>query len=193
VIHPNLRGYPPSEIGPNLFRVGMAVDVLNLIALIKDQGSLPGPLEAARNDDIGLWGHSMGGGIALRAATVNRDIKAVFLYSSMSGDEWQNYAEIFTRSGGTTGYDELLVPQDEIQRISPINYLDRIQAAISIHHGESDVQVPLQWSLDLCQRLQDLGKQVECYTYPGQPHSFNAVGGDLLMSRAIDFFGRFLK
>jgi len=31
VLHPNLRGYPPSDDGENLFRVGMAVDVLNLI------------------------------------------------------------------------------------------------------------------------------------------------------------------
>ncbi len=190
VIHPNLRGYPPSEDGLNLFRVGMAVDVLNLVALIKDQGGLPGPLEAARNDAIGLWGHSMGGGIALRVATSNPEIRAVFLYSAMSGDEWTNYSEIFKRSGGTSGYDELLVPQEDQQRISPINYLANIQAAISIHHGEDDQQVPLQWSVDLCQRLQDLGKQVDCYTYPGQPHSFNAADGDLLMNRAIEFFDR---
>src|SRR5829696_273074 len=32
VIHPNLRGYAPSDNGENLFRVGMAIDVLNLLA-----------------------------------------------------------------------------------------------------------------------------------------------------------------
>ena len=37
VFHPNLRGYLPSDNGDNLFRVGMATDVLNLIALIQTQ------------------------------------------------------------------------------------------------------------------------------------------------------------
>src|SRR5215216_1468349 len=32
VLHPNLRGYDPSDDGENLFRVGMAIDVLNLVA-----------------------------------------------------------------------------------------------------------------------------------------------------------------
>ncbi len=63
VIHPNLRGYPPSDSGDNLFRVGMAVDVLNLIALVKAGGGQPGPLAKADSQRIGLWGHSMGGGM----------------------------------------------------------------------------------------------------------------------------------
>ena len=37
VVHPNLRNYPPSDKGDNLFRVGIAVDVLNLIALMKSE------------------------------------------------------------------------------------------------------------------------------------------------------------
>src|SRR6185503_19332725 len=37
VLHPNLRGYLPSDDDDNLFRVGMATDVLNLIALIQTQ------------------------------------------------------------------------------------------------------------------------------------------------------------
>jgi len=44
VLHPNLRGYAPSDNSPseeNLFRVGFAIDVLNLIALVKAQGGQP--------------------------------------------------------------------------------------------------------------------------------------------------------
>src|SRR6185503_11960523 len=33
VVHPGLRNHPPSDTGDNLLRVGMSVDVLNLIAL----------------------------------------------------------------------------------------------------------------------------------------------------------------
>jgi uncharacterized protein len=67
VIHPNLRNYPPSDSGSNEFRVGMAVDVLNLIAIIREQSQDPlGVLRRADADAIHLWGHSMGGGVALR-------------------------------------------------------------------------------------------------------------------------------
>lgn len=62
VIHPNLRNYPPSNEGENLFRVGMAVDILNLIAIIKQNAGVAGILEEADPNAIGIWGHSMGGG-----------------------------------------------------------------------------------------------------------------------------------
>jgi dienelactone hydrolase len=193
VIHPNLRGYRPSDDGPNLFRVGMAVDVLNLIALIKEQGGQSGALEAAQPASIGLWGHSMGGGISIRVLTVNADIRAAVLYGSMSGDERQNYEAINRWSDGQRGNEELTIPLDVLPRISPIYYVDRIRAAVSIHHGESDELVPVKWSQDLCQRLQELSVTVECFTYPGQHHTFDDAGGELFMQRAVEFFERWLE
>ncbi len=47
VLHPNLRLYPPSDEGDNLFRVGMAIDTLNLIALVKENSGKPGLLQSA--------------------------------------------------------------------------------------------------------------------------------------------------
>ena len=191
VLHPNLRGYQPSEDGPNLFRVGMAIDVLNLIGLIKSQAGLPGSLESADASRIGLWGHSMGGGISTRVMTVSPDVKAVVLYGAMSGDDRKNYERIYNYfSDGLRGMEELSAPPDAFLRISPIYYLERVQAAVSIHHGTSDTEVPLDWSVDLCNRLQGLGKQVECFTYPNQPHTFIGEDEDIFIQRAIDFFNR---
>jgi len=194
VIHPNLRGYPPSDTGDNLFRVGMAVDVLNLIALVKTWGGQPGPLALADPQKIGLWGHSMGGGVSTRVITVSPDIKAAVLYGAMSADEQKNYERIFTYfSNGTRGLDELSYPSEAFERISPINFLDRIQAAVSIHHGVNDPDVPLQWSVDLCRTLQSMKKPVECFIYEGQPHTFHGGGDDLFTLRAVEFYDRYLK
>jgi dipeptidyl aminopeptidase/acylaminoacyl peptidase len=171
VLHPNLRGYPPSDDGENLFRVGMAIDVLNLIALVKEQGGRPGPLEGADPNAIGLWGHSMGGGISTRVITISPDVRAAVLYGAMSGDEQKNYERIFHYfSNGTRGQEELNTPAEAFQRISPINFLDRIQAAVSIHHGKEDPDVPLA-SPWICASGWELGKSVECFTYPDQPHT----------------------
>jgi uncharacterized protein len=193
VLHPNLRNYPPSSSGDNLFRVGMAVDVLNLIEIMKDAAGHPGPFENAMPDTIGLWGHSMGGGISLRVSVVNPAIKATVLYGAMSGDERQNFEAIYEWSNNQRGLAELLVPVEELEQIAPIYYLDRIQAAVSIHHGDADQMVPLQWSLDLCRDLIELGIEPECFTYPGQRHTFNQAGNQVFMERVIDFFVRHLE
>jgi dipeptidyl aminopeptidase/acylaminoacyl peptidase len=192
-IHPNLRNYPPSDEGPNPFRIGYAVDALNLIALVRKTAGEPGPLRQADPEAIGLWGHSMGGGITLRAITVDPDVKAAVLYGSMSGDEKKNHERILAWSGGQQGQEELATPKEDLQRISPIYHLERIRAAVSIHHGEADATVSPEWSADLCQRLTDLGKRVECFTYPGQPHTFGGEGDQLFIQRIIAFFDEHLK
>lgn len=188
VLHPNYRGYPPSEDGPNPFRIGFAIDVLNLVALVQQQGGQPGALAAARPGDIHLWGHSMGGGIALRVITVNPSIRSAVLYGAMSGDEYQNFERILAWSEGETGREELATPADAMLAIAPIHHLARIQAAISIHHGSADGIVPPAWSADLCDRLRLLGKSVECYAYPDQPHNFSGDGDALFRRRTLAFF-----
>jgi dipeptidyl aminopeptidase/acylaminoacyl peptidase len=117
----------------------MAIDVLNLIAIVKETGGQPGSLELADPSAIGLWGHSMGGGISTRVITVSPDVRAAVLYGAMSGDEKKNFERIFTYfSPGTRGQEELKAPAEVFQRISPIHYLERITAAVSIHHGKED-------------------------------------------------------
>ncbi len=143
VIHPNFRNWPPSDTGPENYRVGQAVDVLNLIALVRKQGGQAGPLAKADPERIGLWGHSMGGGISQRVLTVSDDVDAAVLYGAMSGDEALNHKRILYFTNGARGLWDEAPPDEALQRISPINYLDRITAAVSIHHGSLDDQVPL--------------------------------------------------
>ena len=195
VLHPNLRGYAPSngQNDPNHFRVGYAIDVLNLAALVRSQGGLAGPLAAADSERIGLWGHSMGGGISLRVITVDPDIDAAVLYGSMSGNETLNAEAILDWSGGESGRFELDTPPLDLLAISPIYHVDRIGAAVSIHHGALDATVPPAWSTDLCTELQTLGKTVECFSYEGQPHTFNGAGDRLFMDRAAAFFALHLN
>ncbi len=191
VIHPNFRNYPPSDEGPNPFRIGYAIDVLNLIAIIREQSQDPfGYLRRADEDNIHLWGHSMGGGVALRVLTVNNEayLRTAVLYGSMSADERQNFEQIQVWSGGQNGPFELNADDARLAEISPINYLDRINAAISIHHSEGDETVPIAWSHDLCARLQALAKPVECFTYYATPHTFRGDADTLFMERVRRFF-----
>lgn len=193
VLHPNLRGYAPSDSGENLFRVGMAIDVLNLIALVQLQSGGTDPLGTASPDRIGLWGHSMGGGISTRVLTVTDDVRAAVLYAAMSGDERKNFEAIYQWSGQARGLEELNVPTEALNRISPMYFLGDINAAVSIHHGTADELVPLEWSVTTCDQLTILGKNAECIYYENMPHTFYGSGDEEFIQNTVQFFNQNLK
>src|SRR5215207_1114300 len=192
VLHPDLRGYLPSDNGDNLFRVGMATDVLNLIALIQTQSGGSDQLQTADPSSIGLWGHSMGGGITTRVLTVTDDVKAAVLYGSMSGDEQKNYEAIKQWSGSTRGLDELNIPIEALSRISSMYFFQNITAAVSIHHGMADQLVPLNWSEVTCEQLRTIGRNVECLYYEGMPHTFYGQGDEQFIQNTVRFFNQYL-
>jgi len=192
VLHPNLRGYTPSDYGDNFFRVGMATDVLNLIALVQSQSGGTDLLGHAMPDRIGLWGHSMGGGITTRVLTVTDDVRAAVLYGAMSGDEEKNYKAIQQWSGNTRGLEETSVPVDVLTRISPMYFFGNITAAVSIHHGAADELVPPDWSVLTCEQLRALGKNVECHSYDGMPHTFYGQGDQEFIQNTVNFFNQYL-
>ena len=193
VLHPNLRGYLPSDNGDNLFRVGMAIDVLNLIAIVQSQSGAPDPLRTALPDRIGLWGHSMGGGISTRVLTVSDDVRAAVLYAAMSGDEQKNYEAIREWSGQTRGLDELSVPAEALTRIAPMYFFQNITAAVSVHQGTADATVPLDWSVLTCDQLTALGKNIECTYYQDMPHTFYGAGDEEFIQNTVRFFNQHLK
>ncbi|NOH03043.1 MAG: hypothetical protein HND47_14325 [Chloroflexi bacterium] len=82
------RTWGGSETGESLFYSGLAIDVVNLM------NALPS-IPEADPERIGMWGHSMGGGVTLKVLTIDSRIKAAVLYSSVSAD----FADIIERWG----------------------------------------------------------------------------------------------
>ncbi len=193
VLHPNMRNFPPSSSGDDLFRVGMATDVLNLIAIVKATGGKSGPLQLADPQRIGLWGHGMGGGIALRVMTISPDVKAAVLYSSVSGDEQRNYEALAAWSDFGQGGLERAVPLQELPLISPIYFYQNIKAAVSVNQGLADPMVPVQWAKDTCNQLQEMGKTVECHYYPAEANTFTGNGDHSFIRVFTLFFDKYLR
>ena len=196
VIHPNLRGYPPSDNGPDYFETGKAIDILNLAAIVQRDAGKTGLLLQADPDKIAVWGHSTGGGVAIRVVTINMPsltgsgpaIKAAILYAPMSGDEAKNaYRTYYTFSGQTRWQFEFTVPEEELLPISPVYHYDRIEAAVQIHHGAQDTLVPIEWSQETCATMQDAGVIVECYDYRTQTHNFCCDSYQWMLDRIITF------
>src|ERR1041385_4635317 len=96
------RSWGDSDISSSFFYSGLVIDVINLLNAIP---SIP----QADSDRIGMWGHSMGGGVTRKVLTViggrvvlskseeriETTVKAAVLYSPVSADE----ADVIDRWG----------------------------------------------------------------------------------------------
>jgi uncharacterized protein len=209
------RSWGRSDIGHSFFYSGLVIDVINLINAIPS-------IEQADPDRIGMWGHSMGGGVTMKALTIDERIKAAVLYSPVSAD----FVDIIDRWGpgcfGDIIQGELVagcnssdvIPddlpremqnaywfaasdEDTLKEISPFYHLDDVTAPIQIHYGTEDGKflngTPPQWSVKLTQGLRDAGKQAEMYQYEGEGHSFIGQPWFDFMTRVLRFFDRNLR
>lgn len=193
VIHPNLRNYRPSDSGDALYRVGYAVDVLNLIALVRQNAGKPGLFEQADASHIGIWSHSMGGDIALKVAVISRAVQAIFLYASMSGDEQKNSQFFQVLTGSKENQKELLASAQDFAAMSPVTYYADISAAIQLHHGTGDTVIPVAWAEETCKQLKDAKRNVQCFYYDGAEHTFRSRYNEQFAPRMNEFFATHLK
>lgn len=174
VLHPNMRNFPPSDSAPRTrdYMAGYTADVMNLLAYVRKEAGTKGSIfEKADLSRLGIWGHSIGGGIALRVINLVPEIKAAVLYGAVS----QRYTN---NADGVKLYD-----------------LSATSAAFSIHHGLADEVISPEWSRTLCDQLEAAGRVYECFFYEGQPHTFIASGDadPLFIQRTVDFFDKYLK
>jgi len=81
------RSWGNSDAGVSFFYSGLVTDVINLINAIP---SIP----EADPDRVGIWGHSMGGGVTMKVLTIadavissSVNLKSAVLYSTVSADD----------------------------------------------------------------------------------------------------------
>ncbi len=180
---------------------GYAIDVLNAVAALQ---RFP-PVNPER---IGMWGHSMGGYLTLRAMVVSPEIKAGVIWAGVVA----SYPDLLTRwrrgSGPTPTpgssparrwrsdwVAQFGAPEenpDFWNAVSANSYLEDLSGPIQLHHGTADTSVPLEFSEILYQQLLDAGQAAELYTYPGDDHNISNAFS-IAMTRSIEFFDRHLK
>ena len=191
-ISPDFRGLARSDQGLNLFRAGYAIDSLNAVASVR---SLP-YADASR---VGMWGHSMGGGVTSRSIVVSERVKAAVLYAPVSADD---SVRRFFVSGASdpsvspelaSSLSFLLSRGNLIERVSPINHFAYVTAPVSIHQGDADTTTPPRWAQAIRDALQANGKPVEYFEYPRQGHAFTGASWELFNQRVVRFFDKHLK
>lgn len=204
VFRPDYRGHDRSE-GTAVGAYGSpayVIDVLNAVATLKQYPE-------ADPERIGMWGHSMGGWITLRAMVVDPDIKAGVIWGGVVGA----YEDLLTgwRRGNrpaptpdpnsTRGRwrnsltGEFGSPQQNPQfwrSLSANYFLHDLSGPIQLHHTTGDESVPVEFSQILYEQGLDVGMPIELYTYPGDNHNIS-LNFNVAMSRSVEFFDRWLK
>jgi uncharacterized protein len=175
------------------------VDVLNAVSSVKRYPD-------ADPNRIGMWGHSMGGYITLRAMVIRNDIKAGVIWGGVVA----SYPDLLTkwrrgpsavvptpnpRSWRTSLFEQYGSPEENPgfwNSISANSYLQDISGPLQLHHSTTDEEVPVEFSETLFYQLLNVQKYVELYKYEGDNHNISNNFGTA-MQRTIEFFDRYVK
>jgi len=209
------RSWGDSETAESLFYSGLAIDVINLMNATP---SIP----QADPKRIGMWGHSMGGGVTLKVLTIDSRIKAAVIYSSVSAD----FADIIERWGPgcigdifegelvfgcnssdilpldlpadlTASYFNSVVDPEILKAVSPLYHLDSVTAPVQVNYGTEDgltyAGTPPEWSLKMYDGFIAANKEVQIFSQEGEGHSFIGQPWFEFMLRSLKFFDEYLK
>ncbi|MVN85930.1 prolyl oligopeptidase family serine peptidase [Deinococcus sp. HMF7620] len=193
------RGHDSSqgEALGGYYAPGYTTDVMNALSSLKRDGRV----NAAR---IGMWGHSMGGFLTLRAMVIDRQVKAGVIWAGVVGDyhqllnEWNNPvpasipARILNlRKQAVAKYSTPRQNPQFWNQLSATSYLRDLGGPVQLHIGTADKEVPVAFHTSLATRLKALGKPVQNYVYPGDNHDLSR-NLRVALDRSVKFFQQHL-
>jgi dipeptidyl aminopeptidase/acylaminoacyl peptidase len=194
VVKPDYRGHGFSEGEPESAygSPGYVIDVLNALASARRYPE-------ADPNRIGMWGHSMGGYITIRAMVAEQGIRAGVIWAGVVA----SYPEMFQswfRGGSRRSWLSDAVTQFGTVESNPgfwnalsaNSFLGDLSGPMQIHHGLADTTVPYDYSVQLDEQIQAAGGTVELYLYPNDDHNI-AANRDGALALSVVFFHRYVK
>ncbi|MFN2119800.1 MAG: alpha/beta hydrolase family protein [Anaerolineales bacterium] len=205
VFKPDYRGHDRSPGTPYQPYVdpGYVTDSMNALASIR-------MYRDANPDEIGVWGHSMGGNVTLHELVLTHTFKGAVLMSGVVGsysgliDWWaQRVATGVLTTQNDLQADQMLLEMIDLHgtpqtdpgfwnAIDPTRFLSDVTAPVLIQVGTADTVVPQSFSEDLAAALRANGKTVTFNIFPGADHNL-APDTPSAMAQAVAFFNQYLK
>ena len=191
IFRPDYRGHGDSEgLARGAYgRPDYVIDVLNAVASMK-------AYEDADPNRIGMWGHSMGGYITIRAMVAFQDIKAGVIWAGVVASYEEMYNHPVRPRFGSRGIASLYGPPEDNPEfwasISANSYLEELSGPIQLHHGTKDDTVPYSYSVSLAEEVRALDGTAQLYLHNNDDHNIaNNFSGAML--NTIRFFETYLK
>lgn len=197
VIKSDYRGHGSSE-GDAESAYGSpayVIDVLNALASARRYPD-------ADPNRVGMWGHSMGGYITLRAMVADQNIKAGVIWAGVVASYHDLFESWFGRggSGRSSGWRSSLIEQYGTPSDNPAfwnglsanSYLADLTGPVQIHHGTNDTTVPYAYSVTLDEQIRAAGKTTELFLYPRDDHNI-ATNRDDALTLSVAFFHQHVR
>lgn len=174
---------------------GYTTDVMNALGSLKrDQRVNPARL--------GMWGHSMGGFLTLRAMVIDPSVKAGVIWGGVVGDyqammtQWTRKAPVPAsipprvlniRKRAVEQYGTPAQNPDFWRKLSANHFLNDLKGPVQLHIGSADEEVPVLFHTQLAGQLRAAGKGVQSYVYPNDNHNLSRHL-QLALNRSVAFF-----
>jgi dienelactone hydrolase len=172
VFQPNFRGSTGRGVqfelkGHAQWGRKMQTDISDGLAELVKQGIVD-PKRAC------IVGASYGGYAALTGVTVQSGLYRCAVSFAGIGDLTEFRNESLRASGNNQtrrrNLDEDYGPVSTLDEVSPIKFVNKVDAPILLIHGKDDVVVPYGQSEEMARALRKAGKQVELLTLEGEDH-----------------------
>lgn len=201
----DLRGHGNSGGVPagSYFSPGYTVDTINALKGLQKTDSID-------PNGIGVWGHSMGGNVVLRAMEVSDQFKAGVIWAGAvySYEDFKKYGlndssyvpnpKAQSEDSGRDRSEEVQKLRDKSQEvdfdtdfwksISLTSNIDKLQAPIQLHQAKNDTVVNIGYQRDLVEILKQSNKVYEDYEYDGGGHNLASPYFEEAMKRTVDFY-----
>lgn len=170
-------------------RLEKPAQLLDLIASLST-------LTQANPHQLGVWGHSNGGQIALSLLAITEKPYPTVLWAPVTKpfpysilfytDEYQDRGKALrkTLADFETIYD--------VERFSIEQYLPLVTAPIQIHQGGQDTAVPISWNDDFVKLLETNNITVDYHQYSQADHNMIPNWNDVA-EKSVAFFDLYLK
>jgi len=191
-IAPDFLGYADSDIqAENIFESRFQTYTAAL-SILQSLDSIPG----WDGTNIFLWGHSNGGQVALTILEITGNNYPTVLWAPVTKsfpysilyytDESEDKGKYIRRE--LAKFENLY----DVEQYSIDNYLERINAPIQLHQGTSDDAVPVEWTNEFVDILDELEKEISYYKYLGANHNM-VPSWNTVVERNLVFFNKYLQ
>lgn len=166
-------------------------DIVHIVDRIKtQQPDLP----------IGIWGHSLGGAIAIQALATDPRIEFGIVTSTFTDLETivYDYQQRITLGLGTEGLSNFLLQRASKiasfppAKVKPIESVKEVEQPMLIAHGDSDRKISVEYGTALFQHLKSQDKELIIVQGAGHDNLFDK-GGEEYKEKLFEFVNRNIK
>lgn len=195
----DLRGHGSSEGQATgaYYSSGYVIDTIHAYHAL--QGA-----DEVNPDAIGLWGHSMGGNIAMRTVATLQNVPAaviwagaVFTYEDMATYGIQDTSYVRPAEGSPAAsrrrriFDEkgeFLSTDPFWRQVVPINYLSDVRTKVALHHAQDDDVVSIAYSRNLVEQAQKQRFPILLTEHQTGGHNIAGYAFNSAMEETVAFF-----